>query len=156
MDRQSAITSLSRGKLFEGLGAAELGRIVDRARITSLERGALLVGEHAQNDELFVVLTGSFEVFLPKSSDRFTKLRLATLGPGACIGEYSFIDKQPTSAAVAALEPSQVLSIAHGPFEELLQSENVIGRAIYENLLRLLLGRLRAQIDTLDLFRPAR
>ncbi len=152
---QAIIHGLRRGKLFVPLGAEKLAQIAEQGRVEELQEGDLLVEELQPNVSLFMILNGRFEVFLPHTPERFTKLLVATLGPGDCIGEYSFIDKQPASASVVALEPSRVLVIAHEDFERLLRSDSVIGHAVYENLLRLLIGRLRQEIHSLDLFRPA-
>jgi len=126
----------------------------DGARIAGLAAGESLVDELAPNTELYVILEGRLEVCLRHTAERFTKLVLDTIGPGDCIGEYSFIDKQPASASVVALEPAKAFAVAHDAFEEVLRSDSVVGHVVYENLLRLLIERLRREIASLDLFRP--
>ena len=154
MDPNAAIGALGLGKLFERLTDDALGLVVDHGTIENFAEGRLLVEESQENTKLFVILSGRFEVFLPHTAERFSKLRLATIGPGECIGEYSFIDHHPASASVVAMESSTVLAIGHADFQRLLQSDDAIGRTIYENLLRLLIARLRQEIHSLDLFRP--
>ncbi len=154
VDEKAVIDGLGGSRLFARLDPAKLGKIHGKGRVRELAPGESLVDELAPNSDLFVVLQGTLEVCLPHTAERFTKLVVDTIGPGDCIGEYSFIDKQPASASVVALEPAKVFAIAHDAFEEVLRSDSVVGHAVYENLLRLLIERLRRELASLDLFRP--
>jgi CRP-like cAMP-binding protein len=103
---------------------------------------------------LFLVLDGAVEVRLLENPGRYSGVRLATRNAGTCIGEYAFIDDKPASAAVIAVEPSELFKIHYKSLEALLANNDTLGRTFYRNLLVHLVDRLRATNAELDLFRP--
>ena len=103
-------TRLQQSKIFAGLDARRLETIWGSGRTAEFGPGDLMIEEGQPNDQLFVVLRGELEVFLPKTPQRLTRITIASVGPGDCIGEYSFlIDDRPTSASVAAKGATEVL-----------------------------------------------
>jgi CRP/FNR family cyclic AMP-dependent transcriptional regulator len=145
------LATLQQSRIFAGL---------DRERIEAIERsgataefrpGELVIEEGRPNDQLFVILRGDLEVFLPKTDERLTKVSIAPVGPGDCIGEYSFIDDKPASASVAATTHVEVFKISRAEIQRILESDADAGRMIYRNLLRLLVKRLRAENQLLNL-----
>ena len=143
--------NLQQSKVFAGL---------DRERIEAIERsgsraefhpGDLVIEEGQPNDHLFVVLRGELEVFLPKTDERVTKVSIAPVGPGDCIGEYSFVDDKPASASVVATTQAEVFKIPQTEFQRILDSDANAGQVIYRNLLCLLVKRLRAENQLLNL-----
>jgi len=154
MATDPVVTSLARSKLFQGIDSPRLESIRGRGRILTVALSELVVEEGQPSTSLYVIVDGELEVFLPTTSDRFTRVGIATLGPGDCIGEYAFIDDEPASASVAATRPTQLFTMAKIDFQLLLESDPAIGRIVYRNLLLLLVTRLREGNRQLDLFRP--
>jgi CRP-like cAMP-binding protein len=155
MSVEAALQSLAQSKIFRGLTAGQVSSIYERGRTASFGPGEVLIGESQPNSDLYVVVDGELVVYLPQTEERFSQVRLGTLGPGDCIGEYSLVDKKPASASVAARRPTEVFRISHLDFDQILESDSGIGHAIYKNLLEALIDRLRQQNQSLDLFRPA-
>jgi len=145
------LTSLQQSKIFAGLELQRLETIWRRGRTAEFSPGDLVIEEGRPNDHLFVVLRGELEVFLPKTAARLTRISIARVGPGDSIGEYSFLDDQPTSASVSAKAETEVFKISQAEFEQTLNSDSATGQVVYRNLLRLLVGRLRTENQLLDL-----
>jgi CRP-like cAMP-binding protein len=121
------------------------------------KQGQLILNKGERNDTLYMLVTGKVECFLPereqaKDVRRFSKVRLSTLGPGQSFGVYSLIDKEEASCSVMAIEETEALSISRERFEQLVQMNQRIGKAVYRNLLTLLVKRLREKDKELDLF----
>lgn len=148
------LAGLKQSKLFRGLGTAGLESLERTGSAVELDAGEIIIQEGQRVTDLFVVIRGELEVFLPKTESRLTRIRVARMAPGDCIGEYSFVDKNLASASVAAKVPSEVFRISHAEFERTLDADPAIGRTVYRNLLGLLVARLREDNQLLDLFRP--
>ena len=64
---------------------------------------------------------------------------IAVLGKGDIIGEMALVDRQPRSATITALKPTELAHIATIEFERIADSNT----EIYRHLLRVLSARLR-------------
>jgi len=98
------------------------------------------------------VLEGRTEAFLPKTESRVTAVRLNELGPGDCFGEYAFIDQRRASATIRALTDAEVFCIAYDDLRAFLDGHPTVASIIYQNLLHILVRRLRMTNAELDLF----
>lgn len=154
MSTDRLLAGLEQSEVFRGLGSPGLESLERAGSAVALDAGEVIIEEGQQVTDLFVVIRGELEVFLPETESRLTRIRVARKGPGDCIGEYSFVDKNPASASVAAKVPSRVFRISQAEFERKLDADPAIGRTFYRNLLRLLVARLREENQLLDLFRP--
>jgi CRP-like cAMP-binding protein len=154
MSTDRPLASLRQSKMFEGLGPGGLEALASSGSVDELAASETIIEEGRRVADLFVVIRGELEVFLPKTKSRLTRIRIARVGPGDCIGEYSFVDKNPASASVAARVPTEVFRIPQIEFERTLDADPGIGQIVYRNLLRLLVARLREDNRLLDLFRP--
>ena len=155
MATDPVLTSLARSTVFQGLDSARLEAIQRKGKILSLAPSELVAEEGQPSSALFIVVDGELDVFLPMAPTRFTRVQIATLGAGDCIGEYSLIDEKPASASVAASRPTELFAIAKIDLQMLIESDPAIGRVVYRNLLLLLVTRLREGNRQLDLFCPA-
>ena len=115
-----------------------------------------VIREGETNRSLHVVVAGKLEACLPENDTRFTKITLAEMGPGSCVGEYSFVDGKPTSAAVVAVADTVVFTLPLDDFERVSAQNHHIGMVIYRNLLTVLIDRLRDDNAMLDMIRPQR
>jgi CRP-like cAMP-binding protein len=68
---------------------------------------------------------------------------LATLGPGAYVGEISLVDDAPTSARVVAKSPVRALVISREKFQQYLYSHETAALRIYTLFTKTLSERLR-------------
>ena len=101
-----------------------VARLLEEVRVepgvTILERGAV-------EDWLFVVASGKVRVHVGSRT-------LVESGPGAVVGELAVLAPAPRSASVTAMEPTLLLRLRRGPFEELLDDSPAIARVVISTL----------------------
>jgi CRP-like cAMP-binding protein len=92
------------------------------------------------------------EALLPRTESRLSAVRLNELGPGDCFGEYAFVDQRPASATIRALTNAEVFSIGYDALHAFLDEHPTVASIVYQNLLHILVRRLRMTNAELDLF----
>lgn len=125
------VAVLQRVGLFSDVPGRDLvavARLAEEVRIaedvTVIERGAV-------EDWLFVVAEGRVRAHLDGRT-------LAEVGAGGVFGELAVLSAAPRAASVTAMEPTLLLRLRRGPFEELLDDRPEIARVIIETLARML------------------
>ena len=73
---------------------------------------------------------------------------LTETGPGGVVGEFAVLAPAPRSASVTAIEPSLLLRLRRGPFEELLDDRPEIARGVISTLARLLQAAADDGVET--------
>lgn len=111
-----------------------------------LQSGDVLIHEGAPCDQLFLILDGGLEVSVAALSSQ----AIALLATGEVVGEMAFIDGQPPSATVTALESSIVLAISCDLLREKLQHDIWFAARFYRALAILLSSRLRSTVKHLQ------
>ena len=114
--------------------AAALERI---GRRRDYRRGTVLMREADRSDWVVVLRSGRVKASVDTASG--TEVVLAVRGPGALVGEFSALDREPRSATVTALEPVSALVVPVADFEAFLQAH---GRVAFL-LIRTVIGRIR-------------
>ncbi len=142
----------SRDQIFYRLPDALCQLLYEAGDIATVPAGTVIVNEGDKLHRLYILLSGRIEIFLPGGEHRLSDMALTQLGPGDCFGEYAFVDRQPASATIRASDDCEVYSIAHDTLQEFLDTHHSVASVIYKNLLRILVGRLRASNAELDLF----
>src|SRR5207244_10266893 len=111
-------TILAGSVVFKGLTAPDLDAVLSAAELLPRKPKDLILSEGSPTDGLYVVLEGEVEGFLPEragsGANRPSRIRLNSLGPGRCLGEYGVIDDQPSSASAEALTPREALLPVQG------------------------------------------
>lgn len=101
-----------------------VARLVEEVRlpagVTFIERGSI-------EDWLFVVADGLVRAHI---GDR----HLSDRGPGTVVGELAVLAPAARSASVTTLEPTLLLRLRRGPFEELLDDRPEISRSVIRAL----------------------
>jgi len=147
-------STLASSVVFAGLGSADLDRIMAPARVVDAHAGQVLLAEGRRGEGLYVILEGDVEVFLPDRSPegakRPSRVRLNVLGPGRCFGEYGVLDEQVSSASAQALTAARLCILRTADFHSVVDDSDHIGKVVYGNLLRFLVGRLRSKDRELD------
>lgn len=80
------------------------------AKEVTFKKGEVVFQENDSERSMFIIKTGSVEVFKTKGAD---KVSLATLGPGQYFGEMGFFEDEPRSAAVVACEETKAIKIPY-------------------------------------------
>lgn len=110
--------------------------------ICAVEPGGILVSEGTKPGCIFLVREGAFEVNISGAGG--DKKMISKLGPGAVIGEMSWLDGGPASATIEAMGPCEVLSIDESALDEKVASDPVFGASFYRALAHEAFVRLRA------------
>ncbi|GMQ79662.1 MAG: hypothetical protein BMS9Abin03_089 [Thermodesulfobacteriota bacterium] len=142
--------------VFQGLTRDDLKLFANKSQKLSFRESDILIQEGKAESALYILIKGKIEVFLPqemkgKKEHRVTQVSLNFLKEGDCFGEYSLIDHKPVSASVIVAEPGELIQIQGTDFHEIVDKDDRIARTVYENMLRILIKRLRRKDQELDL-----
>ncbi|MBC8287670.1 MAG: cyclic nucleotide-binding domain-containing protein [Nitrospinae bacterium] len=83
---------------------AELKCVYSSGRMMHLKKDQVLFSEHAVQETLYIILSGSMEVYKKQN-------RIAVRGAGDFVGEMALLESKPRSASVRALTDADVLEI---------------------------------------------
>ena len=132
---------LRRIRLFRGLGAELLGRLVDLATEIRFERGEVIFTEGSPGDTFLLIHEG--EVQISNHVPGFGDETIAILSMGDCLGEMSLIDDAPRSAEALAMSDCRCSVIKRADLETLLNDDQALAHEFLWSLVRQLTGRLR-------------
>ena len=121
--------------LFNGCSTKELEKVAKASDEIRMTAGTLIVDQGQTGREAFVVLEGEVEV---KRNNR----KVATLGPGAVVGELSLLDHGPRTATAVCVTDCTLLVIDQRRFLSVIDSVPAISHK--------LLAALAARIRELD------
>jgi CRP-like cAMP-binding protein len=127
------VAVLQRVALFGDVPGHTLVAVARVVEEVSFEAGDTIMERGSVEDWLFVVAEGRIRVHIGERTIRES-------GPGAVVGEFAVLAPAPRSASVTAIEPSLLLRLRHGPFEELLEDRPEIARGVISTLARMLQG----------------
>jgi CRP-like cAMP-binding protein len=106
----------------------------------TVARGDILIRQDHPAEDLYLTLSGVFGV----TDDRAGGLELARLGSGEILGEMSFVDANPPSATVSAIEDGMVLALSKKLLRQRLDQDTAFAARFYFALAVFLSDRLRA------------
>jgi CRP-like cAMP-binding protein len=123
---------------FPYLAPDERELLRTRSREEKYGPGDVIVEDGAPVSALYVVDSGTVSV---QKMHLGIGISLAELGPGALLGEVSFLDGSPASASVVA-RTDAIVRVIEG-VDELIASNPALAAGVYRSLAVLLAGRLR-------------
>lgn len=106
-----------------------------------VKAGEILFQEGERGNSLFLVRSGSLNVYRDLDADR--KEFLAVVHAGEVVGELEFLDGGPRSLSVAALEDTRVLEIDRSALEHVEGCSPSVAFDLYSLIARLLSERAR-------------
>jgi len=135
------VAALKRVTLFGDVPGHTLVGVARLVEEVSFEAGARIIERGSVEDWLFVVAEGRIRVHIGE-------LTLTESGSGGVVGEFALLAPAPRSASVTAIEPTLLLRLRRGPFEELLDDRPEIARAVISTLARMLQGVADTHAET--------
>jgi CRP-like cAMP-binding protein len=155
MFKGKIVEILSTTKVFEGMTKEELKTISKNCEKISFESGDVLMDINQEPSGLYILVKGQLSVLLPERMEgrkerRASSIHLNVLNEGDCFGEYSLLEKTRTTASVVAKKPGEALKIPKIYFDQIL-ADNQMAKNIYNNMLHILIKRLRKKENELDL-----
>jgi signal transduction histidine kinase len=137
-----ALDALRATPIFAEVPDAHLQRLEKQAISMFVHEGEFLITEGDVADDLFVVVSGEFDVTKRSGT---SEIPLARVGPGAIQGELAALERGKRTASVQAVTDAQVLRIPYLAIRDLLSSEPDAALGI----IRTVIGRLRGMEATL-------
>ncbi|MBI4498251.1 MAG: cyclic nucleotide-binding domain-containing protein [Chloroflexi bacterium] len=127
--------------VFQGLSATEIAEIERISSVASYPPGSTIFWENQPGDALYAVLQGRVEV---RIQDRHgSNHTIATLGPGAVLGEMALFTDDIRSATAVAVTETTVLRLPTAAFVALLQQGRRAASLVVYNLGQVAARRLR-------------
>jgi len=130
--RSVYVEHLRNVSLFAGMSKKELERVAGAGGEVGVAEGTVIMQQGEGGRSAYVILSGEFMV-------RRNGRKVATLGPGAIVGELSLLDDQPRSATVVCTAPAHVLEVTSGQFRAVLDEVP----ALAHKLMAAMAGRVR-------------
>lgn len=124
---------LKKSSFFSGLSDEQLDRLLDGGQRLFLDAGDILITEGSLPDAFYVILEGEVEI-LKQSGNQQTVI--AVHGACAILGEMSLIENMPRTATVRAVEPSHVLKISQGTFNQLIHDHPSAALSLLQTVMR--------------------
>ncbi|MEP7040338.1 MAG: cyclic nucleotide-binding domain-containing protein, partial [Chloroflexota bacterium] len=128
--------------IFAEVPDEHLMRLAAQAIPVSLREGEFLINEGDQADDMFVVVSGEFDVTKRSGT---SEIPLARVGPGAIQGELAALERGQRTASVQAVTDAEVLRIPYLAVRDLLTG----GPDAALGIIRTVIGRLRGMEATL-------
>lgn len=114
-------------------GAEDLDLLAYIATLRSFAAREVLMAQGTEGDACFLLVTGEVAVSRggPGSSPAGA---LATLGPGALVGQLALLDRAPRSATVTALVDTMALEVREDAFANLVRASSPIALRFQEQV----------------------
>ncbi len=133
------IRLLSQVPIFSELDGDQLRLIAFGAERRSIGSGQELFRERSPAEAAFIVIKGSFELYV---SAREGGVRVErTVGPGTLLSELALVTMVERKFTAIAVDDAEVLKISRALFQRLLEEYPQVGRLIE--------GRIRDNISNL-------
>jgi CRP/FNR family cyclic AMP-dependent transcriptional regulator len=147
-----AIEALRRCALFAKVDDEILALCAATLRIRRYRKNETIFHQGDPGDSLYIIESGSVKIVLPSPEGEEGAI-IATLSRGDFFGELALLDGAPHSATAVAIEPTEALVLRRDRFEELVETEAQLRRALFSGLvteLRRLTGHVE-ELHFLDL-----
>ncbi len=151
-DTDFVIDVLRRSALFGRAEAANLVACATQMRRRRYRRNETIFHQGDPGESLYIVAEGRVKIVLPSPEGEEAAI-IATLDRGDFFGELALLDGAPHSASAVALEPTETLVLHRDPFEQLVEADPALRRALLAGLaaeLRRLTGHVE-ELHFLDL-----
>jgi CRP/FNR family cyclic AMP-dependent transcriptional regulator len=125
--KKAYLEHLSKIALFSSLSAKDLQKIASATDEITVAAGHVITDQGQTGREAFVIMSGTATV-------RRNGKKVATLGPGAVVGELSLLDHGPRTATVTADGPTTLLVISQRNFAGVLDTVPALAHKLLANL----------------------
>jgi CRP-like cAMP-binding protein len=111
--RDTFIDHLQQSPLFAACSRKDLQLVAKRAEDVRIAAGKTLMSEGETGHEFFVILEGQARVMRKGR-------KIATVGPGAAIGELALLEKAPRNSTIVADTDMEVVVLGQREFAGLI------------------------------------
>lgn len=125
--RETYLDHLSTVPLFSACSRRDLTKVAKAGDELTVDDGHVLVTQGDAGRECYVVIEGTATV---KRANR----KVATLGPGDCVGELALLDHGPRTATVVADGPMTLFVLGARQFAAVLEDVPSLSRKVMAGL----------------------
>jgi len=125
--------ALARAGIFHGVEPEASEALAATMEYVDFTRGDTVFREGEQGDSLYIVESGSVKIVLSPPEGEDVAI-IATLGRAEFFGELALLDGAPHSATAIAIEPTQTLVLRRETFDELIETQPALRRALFAAL----------------------
>jgi CRP-like cAMP-binding protein len=119
--------------------------VLDAGAEQQVKPGTAIIREGGHPSALYFVQKGLLGVTVASAGDR----QLAVLGPGELVGEISFLEDEPATATVAAVENASLWAVPRTVLKEKLRTDAAFASRFYKSLALISSRRLRQRVTSL-------
>ncbi len=123
--------------VFNGLSQYQVQQFLRECKSRAYKKNEVLCSAGEPSNEMFILISGSLKITATNGH------LLSQIDTGEIVGEMGLVTNTPRCATITALEPVNVLVIRRRGFTDLLNLDADMGMKIYNNLLKILVVRLR-------------
>lgn len=116
-------------------------RLLGYCEVRTFQAGEIVIAYDEPGRSFYIILEGRVEVLLPRGDGTWQRTHVNETG--SVIGEQSFLDGKPRSAALRALNDGRLLSISQDSFQSFAAREPDLARDVLSELARTLSLKLR-------------
>ncbi|HLQ49298.1 MAG TPA: Crp/Fnr family transcriptional regulator [Candidatus Dormibacteraeota bacterium] len=128
-----ATDALRRCRLFARVDDESLALCAAGLRVRRYRKNETIFHEGDPGDSLYIVESGSVKIVLSPPEGEDVAI-IATLGRAEFFGELALLDGAPHSATAIAIEPTQTLVLRRETFDELIETQPALRRALFAAL----------------------
>lgn len=133
IDTAFAVGALRSCVLFARCSDATLEQCATQLRVRRFRRNDTVFHQGDPGDSLYIIESGTVKVVLPSPEGEEGAI-IASLGRGAFFGELALLDGAPHSASVVALDQVDALVLHREQFDELIDTDPELRRALLAGL----------------------
>ncbi len=139
MSTDEVLPFLKSIELFSDFSENELNLLRPFIECQRYAKGEFILKEGEKGGSLCIIRKGMVEIV---KEDGKHHHKLATFGPGECVGEMAVFDKSKRSASVRAIEEAEIVFLALGKIQQ-LSIDEIDYSKLAVHLTKKLSGRLR-------------
>jgi CRP-like cAMP-binding protein len=128
---EARLLAVKQFGILKDLSNPEIKQLANTVSLRYVDADDYLIRHGEAADSMFIILSGSLEVMIPKDN---TYVSVATLWPSNCIGEMSLMTGEPRSAHVIAKSDSTLIEIKKSDIEPILAGNKKLLRQMAELL----------------------
>jgi CRP-like cAMP-binding protein len=146
------VEALRKVELFKDVPEAGLRAIAEIAEPAAVAAGDVILVEGGPPDALYVIRSGTCRIFKEKGGDAKSVVHVNAVD---LFGASAMCDREPRSATVIAVEPSELLAFRAERLTAVLSKDSATAAAFYRALAISLFRRLRATTEEVGVARLA-
>ena len=132
MERDQLINLLRKNEVFGAAPYKAIEDLVDTGEVRKIETGTTLLNQGATGESIWMLLTGTLEVFVDERAVR----RIDTSGEG--FGEISAVSLTPATATIKTASECHTLCIPHAELHRVMKTSPDFAAAMLRSMTKYL------------------